>query len=84
MVTERDRELAKLLPGMFLDSYGTAGQRTFHLVNRYWGYYNLKECARLSSVLTPLLKPLVKNGTEVTDEQRAICEALVAGWVARQ
>jgi hypothetical protein len=84
MVTERDREVARLLPAMFLDSYGTPGQRTFNLVSQYWGYHSPKECGKLASVLIPLLKPLIRNGSEVTDEQRKISEALVAGWIARQ
>jgi hypothetical protein len=83
-VTERDREVARLLPEMFLDMSGTAGLRVRGLVNNYWGSYAVKACEQLRQVLLPLLKPLFKTGAEVTDEQRDICEALVADWIARQ
>jgi hypothetical protein len=31
-----------------------------------------------------LQEALGKTGAQLTDEQRDICEALVAGWIARQ
>jgi hypothetical protein len=83
-ITERDREIARLLPDLFLDLPGTARLRVRGLVHKYWGFYDARAVANLVQVLLPFLKPLLQPGAEVTDEQRGICEALVTGWVARQ
>ena len=84
MVTERDRELARLLPEIFLDMRLTAGLRVRGLVHKYWGFYDAQAVANLVQVLLALLKPLLQPGAEVTDKQRGTCEALVADWIARQ
>jgi hypothetical protein len=85
VVSDRDHEVARQLPDLFVKSpiAGTE-TRVIELVSQYWMSYDAGARVELVEALLPLLKPLLEPGAVVSDQERDACEYVVAIWVARQ
>ncbi|UCG89137.1 MAG: hypothetical protein JSW71_11605 [Gemmatimonadota bacterium] len=85
IVSGRDRDAARQLPDRFVKfPIGEAKTRITELVSQYWMSYDAWARAQLVEALLPLLKPLLESGAVVSDQERDLCEGIVASWVAGQ
>jgi hypothetical protein len=83
--TDHDLELARRVPDdVVAAGSGDAAQRLIEIVGENWMRFPITARAELVEALLPVLEPLVRQAAKVADEQRGVCEAIVAQWMERQ
>jgi len=82
--SDHDREMARSMPDEFLILSGNPIDRLVEFVGRTWGTHDLGARAQLAQALLPIVLPLAECEVDVTDQQRDLCEAIVATWLARR
>lgn len=76
--------MAQRLPDDFLTLEGGAAERAAQLIARNWAGHEAKPKAQLAEALLPIVSKLLEPGVSVNQDDRDLCEGLVAAWLFRQ
>jgi hypothetical protein len=82
--TDRDLELARKLPDDFLAARGGSAQRLIEIVGDNWIRFPMNARAELVEALLPVVEAVLKREAGARDQDRGVCEAIVAKWMERQ
>jgi hypothetical protein len=83
MIEVDDRWCARRIPDDFITRSGEAPGRISEVVKENWWCHDRESRTKLAQALVPILKDLLRPGTEVTDEHRDLCEGVVFAWLTQ-